>query len=354
MLQAWRRAGRAGLSRRPALDLRWTRVCFCGQMTETGPVADNPEPGLPFFTGSEEERGPLFDVTGQHYEDTRDPVGSDDQGHKVGVTGAGGSIPRVVPLVDVLVRDKLISTLPGEPTKEIGQRLRNGILQAVAGSGVRDVVVSGLTNEFVLYITTFEEFERQHYEGGNTQYGPSEGTFLIAEHAKLAGALVRGEPAPEPYTDFDPTYGVVPDGSPYPDGAGAGTITAQPAPAYSRLDQAELAWQGGPEGLDRPVDRAFVTAQRQGQAAVAKGGLRPRPRDAVDRRPRGPASPPLGDPAEREAGRLQVRGHGEALSPRLEHVHGPPAPARAAAGGGRSGPGRAAARSTRARSSTRT
>jgi neutral ceramidase len=262
MLRAWRGAGRAGLTRRPALELRWTRVCFCGQTTETGRVADNPEPGLPFFTGSEEERGPLYEVTGQHYEDTRDPADSEDQGHKVGVTGAGGSIPNVVPLIQVLVRDKLISTLPGEPTKEIGAQLRQRVLQAVAGSGVRDVVVSGLTNEFILYITTFAEFERQHYEGGNTQYGPSEGTFLIDEQAKLAAALVRGDPAPDPYP-FDPTYGVVPDGAAYPDGAASGEIVEQPGAAYARLDRAELAWRGGPEGLDRPVDRAFVTAQRR-------------------------------------------------------------------------------------------
>ena len=90
MLAAWRRARAAGLSRRPALDLRWTRVCFCGQMTETGPVADNPEPGLPFLTGSEEERGPLFDVTGQSLRGHRATrLAPTTQGHKVGVPGAG-------------------------------------------------------------------------------------------------------------------------------------------------------------------------------------------------------------------------------------------------------------------------
>ena len=36
MLRAWRAAGRR-LSRTPALDLRWTRVCFCGQAVEGGP-----------------------------------------------------------------------------------------------------------------------------------------------------------------------------------------------------------------------------------------------------------------------------------------------------------------------------
>ena len=270
MLKAWRRAGRAGLSRRPELDLRWTRVCFCGQMTETGPLPTNPTVGLPFLTGSEEERGPLFDVTGQHYEGTRSPTASETQGHKVGVPGAGQDLPRAVPLIVVRAGDRLIATLPGEPTKEIGARLRAKLLQAVPGSGIRDVVVSGLTNEFILYFTTYEEFERQHYEGGNTHYGPSAGTFLIAESAKLAGALASGQPAAAPY-DFDPTYGVRPDGPAYPDGAGSGAILEQPLGAYERLDQAELAWQGGPEGLDRPVDRAFVSAQRRGKLRRPRG-----------------------------------------------------------------------------------
>ena len=63
MVRAWRRAGTA-LTPTPELDARWTRTCFCGQATEGGNVADYPMIGFPFLTGSEEERGPLFDVLG--------------------------------------------------------------------------------------------------------------------------------------------------------------------------------------------------------------------------------------------------------------------------------------------------
>src|SRR3712207_7777676 len=72
MLRAWRAAGRS-LSRTPSIDLRWTRVCFCGQQVGEGRVADKSEVGLQFLTGSEEERGPLYDMTGRHFEDTRAP-----------------------------------------------------------------------------------------------------------------------------------------------------------------------------------------------------------------------------------------------------------------------------------------
>ena len=73
MFKAWRRAGRH-LSAAPPVDLRWTRVCFCGQATSDGTVADEPEAGAPFLTGSEEGRGPLYDITHQPLEGDRSPT----------------------------------------------------------------------------------------------------------------------------------------------------------------------------------------------------------------------------------------------------------------------------------------
>ncbi len=63
MVRAWRGAGR-NLSRRPALGVRWTRECFCGRATAVGPVDERAVVGMPFLTGSEENRGPLYDETG--------------------------------------------------------------------------------------------------------------------------------------------------------------------------------------------------------------------------------------------------------------------------------------------------
>jgi hypothetical protein len=259
MVRAWERAGRA-MQRKPVLEHRWTRVCFCGQEVEGGGrVDDHSEAGVPFFTGSEEERGPLYDVTGVPFEDRRSLVDRGPQGHKSG--GPLGEVPNRVPLVAVRIGRRLIASLPGEGTKEMGARVRNAIGSAIAGSGVERVAIAGLANEFILYLTTPEEYERQHYEGGNTHFGVWSGTLIGQELAKLAGTLVRGEPAPAP-VDFDPTNGVRPDGPAYGDGADSGSIIDQPAGSYPRLGHAAIAWRGGPEGLDRPVDRAFVIAER--------------------------------------------------------------------------------------------
>ncbi len=262
MFRGWRRAGRS-LSRTPTLDLRWTRICFCGQETEGGRVADSSQVGLPFLTGSEEERGPLFDVTQEEFEGRRGPDMGDPHGAKAFAPGVGsGGVPNGVPLLAVRVGPRLIVSVPGEGTKEVGERIRTAVGAAVAGSGIERVVVSGLTNEFALYFTTPEEYDRQHYEGGNTHFGRHSSTLLKVELAKLAGSLVRGEPAPAPHP-FDPTNSVAPDGPAFGDGAPSASALAQPDAAYARLERATFSWQGGPLGLDRPVDRAFVVAERR-------------------------------------------------------------------------------------------
>ena len=83
MLRAWRRAG-SSLTSTPALDVRWTRTCFCGQATEGGNVADYPMIGFPFLTGSEEERGPLFDVTARGARGHAQPAAGARPGAQVG------------------------------------------------------------------------------------------------------------------------------------------------------------------------------------------------------------------------------------------------------------------------------
>src|SRR4051794_8860325 len=120
MLAAWRRAGRS-LSATPRLELRWTRVCFCGQATPFGPLADHAVFGAAYLTGSEEGRGPLFDATGDIYEGrklaaptgvqgVKDPARSDDDRTLE---------PTSVPLTAARLGNRLIVTIPGEATSEL-------------------------------------------------------------------------------------------------------------------------------------------------------------------------------------------------------------------------------------------
>src|SRR3954468_2751406 len=117
-MAAWRQAGRH-MNRAPDLDLRWTRMCFCGQDTAAGPVANNGVFGQAEFTGSEEGRGPLFDATRVPFEGDHLPVGVGPQGRKI-QTPIPVNIPKAVPLMALRVGDHMIVSIPGEMTAEMG------------------------------------------------------------------------------------------------------------------------------------------------------------------------------------------------------------------------------------------
>jgi hypothetical protein len=262
MLSAWRAAGK-GMRRTLPLDLRWTRVCFCGQQTDEGPVDSDAVVGLPLLTGSEEGRGPLFDITHESFEGRRAPVAVGPQGYKSQVLGdAQDATPRAVPLMAVRVGDRLIVSIPGEMTAEMGRRVRAAVLDAAKGGGISRVVISGLANEYLSYFTTPEEYDRQHYEGGSTLYGRTSSLVLKASLVDLAKTLVEGKPAPDAYA-YDPRNGFQGDPSEFDRGAGEATALGQPEPATARLARAAFSWQGGPRGFDRPLGAAFVTVQRR-------------------------------------------------------------------------------------------
>ncbi|HVE68218.1 MAG TPA: neutral/alkaline non-lysosomal ceramidase N-terminal domain-containing protein, partial [Solirubrobacteraceae bacterium] len=171
------------------------------------------------------------------------------------------SVPKAVPLMVVRVGNRMIATLPGEGTAEVGVRVRAAVQAAAAGTGVSRVIVSGLANDFIQYFTTPEEYDRQHYEGGSTLYGPLSAPFLSDRLAELSRSIAIGAPAPEAYP-FDPTNGVKLDGPEYGSGAAGGRLRRGPR-ATRRLGHATIDWTGGPDGLDRPLDRAFVRVERR-------------------------------------------------------------------------------------------
>ena len=262
MLRAWRSAGRR-LESHPALDWRWTRACFCGRPTAGGgAVADQPSVGLPFLTGSEENRGPLFDVDHVNHEGDRLPVGVGAQGRKIQALGPPvATFPGAVPLMVIRLGDRLLASVPGEMTVEMGRRTRAAVLAAARGLGVRRVVIAGYANEYVHYFTTPEEYDKQHYEGGSTLFGRFSSNLIRDELAGLAGRMARGEPAQEPAA-FDPRNGLAADDTPYGTGAAHGAPLGQPRPV-ERLQRAAFSWQGAARGLDRPLDNPFVTVERR-------------------------------------------------------------------------------------------
>ncbi|MFL5955903.1 MAG: neutral/alkaline non-lysosomal ceramidase N-terminal domain-containing protein, partial [Solirubrobacterales bacterium] len=260
MLTGWRRAGRH-MARSLPFAIRWTRSCFCGRTVEGGQVADTPYMGYPFFTGSEESRGPLYDETHVNHEGGRLPFDAGPQGRKIQTVGPPeADFPTAVPLMVVRLGDRAVATIPGEMTVEMGRRTRAAVLAALASTGVKRVTLAGYANEYLHYFTTPEEYEMQHYEGGSTLYGKYSSNLVKDDLAGLAADIAGGKAAPAPVS-FDPRNGFFPDFTPYAAGARSGKVSAQPA-NVRRLRRATFEWQGGERGLDRPFDRAFVSVQR--------------------------------------------------------------------------------------------
>jgi neutral ceramidase len=259
-MRAWQQAGQQ-MAGSTTLTRRWTRMCWCGQQTADGPVADQAEFGLPEFTGSEEGRGPLFDITRVPFEGDHLPAGSGTQGDKIAAP-IPLDVPTAVPLMALRIGDRVIVSIPGEMTAEMGRRVRHAVMSAAGGSGVRRAVISGLANEYADYFTTPEEYDAQHYEGAATIYGRASSVALEETLADLTGDLVNGRPGPKPYL-YDPRNGVSDNAAPFSRGVASATVEDQPDSTARRLEHPTFVWHGGPRGFDRPLDRAFVGIQRR-------------------------------------------------------------------------------------------
>ena len=87
--------------------------------------------------------------------------------------------------------------LPWEVTTTAARRIRHTVQQELRGAGVEYVVVASMTNDFVQYLTTREEYATQQYEGGSTHFGPWTLAAVQQEVRKLSISLRDGLPPPE-------------------------------------------------------------------------------------------------------------------------------------------------------------
>lgn len=75
-------------------------------------------------------------------------------------------------------------------------------MQAVKDTGITDTVFAGYADTYAGYVTTREEYEKQHNEGGSTHFGPCTlGDFRQTFHrlaTTLADANAQPWPHPEP------------------------------------------------------------------------------------------------------------------------------------------------------------
>jgi hypothetical protein len=257
---AWAEAGRHLRADLP-VDVRWTRACYCGQEVEPGrPVASAPLWGLPFLGGSEDGASIFHEPAAT--EGRRLPPEGADRVHGRKIPAAPGLVHETNPEVQVIrIGDRLLLAAPGEPSVEMGRRFEEAVAPTLP-AGVRDAMLVSLANDYLGYLTTPEEYEMQHYEGGHTVYGTWTSLVVRDAFVTLTRAIGHGLPAPEPSTPA--SLGGTDAGTPtVGDGGVAGRIVRQPPEAVRRMETVTIGWTGGEGGVDRPLDQPFVALERQ-------------------------------------------------------------------------------------------
>ena len=256
-MRAWR-AARRRLSANVDLGVRWTRSCYCGQEVEPEhQVSDTPFWGLSFFGGSEDGASIFHEPLST--EGRRLPESASHPVHGRKIIVSRGLVHEAVPEVHVVrIGDRLLLGTPGEPSVEMGRRFEDAVRTQLP-SGVREAIVVGLANDYMGYLTTPEEYQMQHYEGGHTVFGLWTSLLVRNSLVALSRSLASGEPAPEP--DQPAALGGTNPGA-FPAGDATGSLTQEPPEAVRRFDSISIAWSGSPSGVDRPVDAPFVTLER--------------------------------------------------------------------------------------------
>lgn len=101
-----------------------------------------------------------------------------------------------LPLQIISLGNLAIVALPWEVTTTSARRISDTVMAELRGAGIDYAVVASLSNDFVQYLTTREEYASQQYEGASTHFGPWTLAAVQQELRKLAISLRDGLPPP--------------------------------------------------------------------------------------------------------------------------------------------------------------
>ena len=133
-------------------------------------------------------------------------IGNFKKFHANGSLGDKPWIPQILPIQLLVIGDFALAGIPAEITTVAGQRLEDSLLEILADKGVKQVICSTYANAYCGYITTYEEYQLQLYEGGHTVFGQH---FLGAIQTKfkaLALELLKPENERNVVEDGRPTF----------------------------------------------------------------------------------------------------------------------------------------------------
>ena len=107
--------------------------------------------------------------------------------------------PSILPLQVFRIGQFYLVGVPGEFSTMSGRRLRKTIRETIIKNGGDSnsiVIIAGLSNAYTHYITTFEEYAVQRYEGASTIYGPHTLEAYQQTYSFLTESLIKGKNVP--------------------------------------------------------------------------------------------------------------------------------------------------------------
>jgi neutral ceramidase len=160
--------------------------------------------------------------------------------------------------------------LPWEVTTMAGRRIRSTLLETMKGDGVDYVVITGLANDYVSYLTTREEYALQMYEAASNQFGPWSLAAVQQETRRLALDMVNAReteagPTP-PTTSPQAVQTLPPQGSDQaPAGSTFGAVVSDADPSYNPGDAVKVVFQASSPNSDLKSDGSFVFVEQLSQ-----------------------------------------------------------------------------------------
>jgi neutral ceramidase len=116
---------------------------------------------------------------------------------RIGAMRDSAMVPTVLPLQILMIGSLALICAPGEFTTTAGARLRRTVAARLQARGPASVLLCTYCNDYMGYVTTFEEYQQQAYEGGHTIFGQWTLAAFQTRFAELAAALCQ---APEKRT----------------------------------------------------------------------------------------------------------------------------------------------------------
>uniref|UniRef100_A0A674BBM8 Neutral ceramidase n=1 Tax=Salmo trutta TaxID=8032 RepID=A0A674BBM8_SALTR len=182
--------------------------------------------------------------------------------------------PSIVDVQMITIGPVAIVAIPGEMTTMSGRRIREAVKQELEAQGTfsnAEVVVAGLCNIYTHYITTYEEYQIQRYEGASTIYGPHTLSAYIQKFRGLAKAIAEGKEqelpkGPEPpFFKDSQLFSLLPAAAvdKKPINTTFGEVLEQVDPEYTVGDVASVTFvAGNPRHSGDMRDKTFVTVEK--------------------------------------------------------------------------------------------